>query len=116
MGEKAATPAVPANQAVDHVLSTRFNKDFASKAEALKPILHEWVDRPLSLIRFLSDEREFFGYRAEHVAPAADLPSMQWGKADDFVLDFGTHRVGYLHFHLAAEGINIDAPARLKLT
>ncbi|KAK4889407.1 hypothetical protein LTR27_011751 [Elasticomyces elasticus] len=114
--QMSTTPAVPSNQTVDYVPSTHLNKAFAAKAESLKPTLHEWVDKPINLIRFVPSKQEFFGYQALHLAAATDLPSMQWGKGDDFVLDFGTHRVGYLHFRLEAEGVNIDAPTRLKLT
>ncbi|CRK25511.1 hypothetical protein BN1723_013590 [Verticillium longisporum] len=33
-----------------------------------------------------------------------------------FVLDFGSHNVGYVSFHLGAEGLNMNTPARLRLT
>jgi hypothetical protein len=32
------------------------------------------------------------------------------------ILDFGSHRVGYFSFYVGADGVNIDAPAKLKLT
>ncbi|KAK4956667.1 hypothetical protein LTR10_006194 [Elasticomyces elasticus] len=114
--QMSTIPAVPSNQAVDYVPATHLNEAFAAKAESLKPTLHEWLDEPIDLVRFVPSKQEFFGYQALHLAAATDLPLMQWGKGDDFVLDFGTHRVGYLHFRLEAEGVNIDAPTRLKLT
>lgn len=33
-----------------------------------------------------------------------------------FTLDFGSHRIGYFSFHCGIQGVNADAPARLKLT
>ncbi|PVH75607.1 glycoside hydrolase family 78 protein [Cadophora sp. DSE1049] len=107
---------VPANQKVEKVLRTRFNEDFARKAEALKPQLYEWIDRPLSVIKFEADEKTFFNCRPVHTNTIEELQDLSYGKGDQLILDFGSHRVGYLSFHLAVDGVNVDAPTRLRLT
>ncbi|KAG7150809.1 hypothetical protein HYQ46_000235 [Verticillium longisporum] len=92
-----ADPPVPEDQKVDKVYATIFNPVFAQKAENLRPTLHAWDVKPKEVISFGLDEAAYF-------------------KSEEFVLDFGSHNVGYVSFHLGAEGVNIDAPARLRLT
>jgi alpha-L-rhamnosidase len=106
---------VPAHQVVEKILATNFNQAFADKAEALKPELHEWTDHPLSVITFTSDPEEYFKCRTEEQYPISTLPSLSYGKGDQLILDFGSHRVGYLSFHLGVQGVNVDAPARLRI-
>jgi alpha-L-rhamnosidase len=107
---------VPENQKVEKILETRFNDDFAQTAEGLTPILRKWTRLPQRLVQFDSD-KSFFGLRAyTDERPIKDLPSLSFGKRDEFTIDFGTHVVGHFSFHLAGEGTNIDAPCRLRLT
>jgi alpha-L-rhamnosidase len=106
----------PANQVIEKVLATNFNHAFADKAEALKPELYEWTDRPLSVITFKPEPEAYFKCRAEQQHDISVLPSLPYGKGDQMILDFGSHRVGYLSFHLNVEGVNVDAPARLRFT
>ncbi|KAJ7110472.1 hypothetical protein C8R44DRAFT_985710 [Mycena epipterygia] len=84
-------------------------------AEALKPTLYEWIDEPQEAICFVPDEAAYFKWRAEHRMTIGELEKHEWTKGDDFIVDFGGHRVGYLSFHLGAVGVNIDAPCRLRL-
>ncbi|KAK0105516.1 hypothetical protein ONS95_004123 [Cadophora gregata] len=107
---------VPANQKVEKVPKTHFNEDFARKAEALKPQLHEWIDRPLSVINFEVDEKAFFKCKPVQIHTIQELQDLSYGKGDQLILDFGSHRVGYLSFHLGVDGVNVDAPTRLRLT
>ncbi|KAJ7150109.1 bacterial alpha-L-rhamnosidase domain-containing protein [Mycena crocata] len=107
--------AVPENQEIEAILDTNFNAAFADTAESLKPRLHEWIDEPLEVIRFIPDESTYFKWRAEHRLSIHELDNHEWSKGDDFIVDFGGHRVGYLSFHLSAIGTNIDAPCRLRL-
>ncbi|CZR63110.1 uncharacterized protein PAC_13007 [Phialocephala subalpina] len=107
---------IPANQKVEKLLKTNLNKKFAEKAEALKPVLHEWVDHPLSIIEFEPSPEAFFKCKAVQKHSIEDLPNLSYGKGDQVILDFGSHRVGYFSFHLDADGVNVDAPARLRLT
>jgi alpha-L-rhamnosidase len=107
---------VPANQVVENVLATHYNDEFARKAEALKPQLQEWIDRPLSVVNFEPDPEVFFKCKAVQMHTILELASLSYGRGDQLILDFGSHRVGYLSFYLGVDGINIDAPARLRLT
>lgn len=107
---------VPNNQIVDKVPATNFNPHFARKAEELTPKLHSCTDKPLSIIKFEPDTNNFFGLKATSVRHVKDIASVSYGKGEEIILDFGSHRVGYLSFYLEAEGLNVDAPARLRLT
>jgi alpha-L-rhamnosidase len=107
---------LPESQAVGAVLATRFNESFAKKAEALVPQLNDWIEAPLEVISFHPDPEAYFKCRAVHRCSIAELSAKSLGKGDEVILDFGSHRVGYFSFYVGADGINIDAPARLKLT
>ncbi|KAH6674948.1 bacterial alpha-L-rhamnosidase domain-containing protein [Halenospora varia] len=107
---------VPDNQKVEKVPKTIFNEEFARKAEELKPELHEWIDHPLSVVKFEPEQDAFFGCKAVVIQSASEIASVSYGKGDELILDFGSHRVGYLSFHLGVDGVNIDAPARLRIT
>ena len=107
---------VPANQIVQKVLATKVNHSFADKAEALKPVLQEWIEHPASVITFSPDAEAYFKCRAHQEHEISELPSLLYGKGERLILDFESHRAGYLSFHLGVEGINVDAPARLRIT
>lgn len=107
--------SVPENQKIDVILETDFNAAFADVAEALRPTLYEWIDEPQEAICFVPDEATYCKWRAEHRMTIGELEKHEWTKGDDFIVDFGGHRVGYLSFHLGAVGVNIDAPCRLRL-
>jgi alpha-L-rhamnosidase len=116
MGSIAEVLEVPDNQKVEKVPKTIFNHDFARTAEELMPTLHEWIDHPLSVIEFEPNPKEFFKCKAIPKYTIDELSSISYGRGDEFILDFGSHRVGYLSFHLGVDGVNIDAPARLRFT
>ena len=106
--------AVPENQQVEKVLKTCFRSDFAEVAESLLPEIHR-VDRlPQRLVRF-EDSDAYFKTSPVRDGDINDLSDRLWGKGEHFILDFGLHLVGYFRFHLDAEGLNIDAPCRLRL-
>ena len=107
---------LPASQAVGAVLATKFNESFAKKAETLSPQPNEWIEEPLEVVSFQPDPKAFFKCRAVHRYSISELSSISLGKGDEAILDFGSHRVGYFSFYVGADGVNIDAPARLKLT
>ncbi|KAJ7275643.1 bacterial alpha-L-rhamnosidase domain-containing protein [Mycena rebaudengoi] len=100
------SPSVPENQKIDVILETNFNAAFADVAEALKPTLYEWIDEPQEAICFVPDEAAYFKWRAEHRMTIGELEKHEWTKGDDFIVDFGEHRVGYLSFHLGAVGVH----------
>ncbi|KAM0284802.1 hypothetical protein ACHAQH_001722 [Verticillium albo-atrum] len=111
-----ADPPVPENQKVEKIQATIFNSAFAEKAERLLPTLHTWDVKPQQVIHFKPDEKAYFKLRPVHRLSIEALADRAWSKGEEFTLDFGSHNVGHLSFHLGAEGVNIDAPARLKLT
>jgi len=89
---------------------------FLDVAEALTPEIHKWTELPLEVVTFEPDASAYFQCRGVRQYTIDELSRLEWGKGDEFILDFGTHRAGYFAFHLAAQGTNIDAPVRLKLT
>jgi alpha-L-rhamnosidase len=107
---------VPANQKVERVLKTITNDSFAQKSSSLLPQLHSWIEYPLSVICFQPDPTAFFKCKPVVIQSISELYKTSYGKGDQVILDFGSHRVGYLSFHLGVEGVNVDAPARLRLT
>jgi alpha-L-rhamnosidase len=116
MASESGELEVPANQKVERLLKTNINEEFARKAESLKPELHQWIDRPLSVIKFEPDPDAFFKCKAVQIHTIEELSKLSYGKGDQLILDFGSHRVGYFSINLGVDGINADAPARLRLT
>lgn len=94
------------------VTETGFNSKFAGIAASLTPILHERIDRPLEVIKFVTDNSKYFKHSARHALSISELSTREWSQGGDFILDFGSHRVGYLGFRLDA--VNADAPCRLR--
>lgn len=67
-------------------------------------------------MEFKPDPDAFFKCKATKTYTVQDLSNIPFGKGDKVILDFGSHRVGYFSFYLGVEGVNVDAPARLRLT
>ncbi|KAG2002820.1 hypothetical protein GB937_009467 [Aspergillus fischeri] len=109
--------AQPPKDMTESTTETRWNRRFEDIANSLRPSLHEWIRRPRRIVEFEPDSDAYF-----HVRPKtsdhsiSSLPSLNWTKNDEFVLDFGIHMVGYLSFVLDFTGANMDAPCRLHLT
>ncbi|KAI6778171.1 Bacterial alpha-L-rhamnosidase [Emericellopsis cladophorae] len=109
----APTPAYPLKGGPQ----TRWNMEFAGKAEELKPTLHRWPRRPQNVIRFVEDETQYFGIRPSKIMKTMqDFEASLWARKSDFILDFGIHMVGYLSMRLDSHGSHMDAPCRLRLT
>jgi len=85
-------------------------------AEALKPRLRESVAPAVALVRPAAAPSQFLRWRMEEVAPARQLGERLLKRGDSFILDFGRHLAGHLHFSVRGEGEAVDAPVRLKLT
>ena len=107
---------VPDNQRVETVLQTHFNEGFANRAVALTPQLHRQKRTPNGLVHFEKENSSFFGVKVVHAHSVEELPQLLWSKRDEFILDFGIHLVGHFSIRLDAEGVNIDAPCRLRFT
>ncbi|KAK1975986.1 alpha-L-rhamnosidase [Colletotrichum cereale] len=107
----------PKDMLNESILATRWNRDFEQIAHELCPKLHRWDRTPRRVIKYVEDENQYFGVRAEPAKYSIDqLPSMAWGKGDEFILDFGIHMVGYISMKLESRGSHMDAPCRLRLT
>ncbi|OZJ02255.1 hypothetical protein BZG36_05033 [Bifiguratus adelaidae] len=89
-------------------------QSFISIAEGLKPTLRETQELPLSVVRFEPND-SFLRYQAVVASKGSALAMAWFSRGDSVIVDFGTHRTGYLSFFLAAQG-NVDSPARLRLT
>lgn len=107
---------VPENQKIEEVLPTIINHDFAKTAQSLLPDLIRSEHSPVRLVRFESDDTQFFKVKPVFDNEIGVLANELWGKGTQFVLDFGLHLVGHVSFRIEAEGLNIDAPCRLNLT
>lgn len=107
--------SVPENQKVEKILRTCLRSDFAHTAESLLPTLQRIDRHPQRIVRFVEDESAFFQIKAVDEGEVADLLDRLFGKGDHLILDFGLHLVGSFRFRLDAEGLNIDAPCRLRL-
>ncbi|KAL3422640.1 alpha-L-rhamnosidase [Phlyctema vagabunda] len=110
-----APPPVPKNQEVA-VIQTIYNSEFAQKAADLLPALSFHIDRPLSVVEFEANADAYFKCQAVEQYAIAELATKTFGKGEQLILDFGSHRVGYMSFFVGVEGVNVDAPARLRLT
>jgi hypothetical protein len=85
-------------------------------AESLKPVLHEEVQLPLTMVHPVADPSVYLRWRMDVVAPAASIEQRTFVPGEQFIVDFGHHRTGYLSFSISGVGRNVDAPARLRLT
>lgn len=98
--------------------SSNLRQPFEVLANDLVPVLHRWSRAPQRLVSFAKAKSpNFFGLQLSPASHAiSDLPSLEWGKGSDLILDFGIHMVGTLSFQLSCIGANMDAPCRLRLT
>ena len=87
------------------------NRFFLDKADANTPHLFEREVLTNKTVRIISDEKTFFGARAED---AGIVPAV-CTTGDVFTLDFGEHCVGYLSFRFRHHKMFLDAPVRLRL-
>jgi alpha-L-rhamnosidase len=92
------------------------NEKFITKAATLMPQFANETVRPCSLVKIEKDSAKIHGWGTNIVEPADQLISHDYGKGDEFILDFGTHLVGYLSMNIVPVGSPPDAPLHLKLT
>ena len=85
-------------------------------AESLKPSLGEEIQLPISIVQPQADSSKYLRWRMDVVSPAAAIEDRTFRPGDQFILDFGHHRTGYLSFSISGVGRNVDAPARLRFT
>ncbi|MGM7722684.1 alpha-L-rhamnosidase-related protein [Metabacillus sp. Hm71] len=92
------------------------NETFISKAERLMPEFLKETVRPQSLIKIEENPAKIHGWGTEVIESADHLSNYDYGKGGQFILDFGTHLVGYLSMKVSPVGSPPDAPLHLKLT
>lgn len=92
------------------------NQDFKQKAESLKPNLSKIVKRPLSIVETIHEENAIHGWKCIVNESAEKLNTKAYGKGESFILDFGTHHVGYLSMKIKPVGSPPDAPLHMRLT
>jgi hypothetical protein len=85
-------------------------------AESLKPELHEEIQLPIAVVTPQADASKYLRWRMEVASPAAAIENRTFKPGEEFILDFGSHRTGYLSFEISGVGRNVDAPARLRFT
>lgn len=89
---------------------------FRKTASSLIPQLHERHETPKNVIRFEPHPSAYLRYKPQILFPVQDFEKKLWGKGEEFIIDFESHRTGYFSFHLAGEGDSVgDAPTRLRL-
>jgi alpha-L-rhamnosidase len=110
---KAGASSIPASAPPD---ASADHDRWLKLAESLHPQLHETVQSPISIVRFVPDASRYLRWRMETISPAAEIEKQLFKRGDNIILDFGGHRTGYLSFTIHGEGINIDSPTRLRLT
>ncbi|KAI9282153.1 bacterial alpha-L-rhamnosidase domain-containing protein [Umbelopsis sp. AD052] len=89
---------------------------FLTAAEALTPKLSYTEEIPKDVVTFVPDDKAFLRHTKVVQYNASMLEDKWFSSGDEFTLDFGGHRTGYLSFYLDAQGENVDCPARLRLT
>ncbi|KAF2195131.1 glycoside hydrolase family 78 protein [Zopfia rhizophila CBS 207.26] len=106
--------ALPVSQTVKRKLSLHVDKDLAAIADLHYRPVYEWVEKPINVVHFTPEPASWFKLEQVHRMSIDQLQNTPLGKNDDLILDFGSHRVGYLSFYLDAAGDNVDAPCRLR--
>ncbi len=89
---------------------------FLARAQALIPTLNETAQVPLGRVEPVADSALPLRFSMRRIGDAAQLAQLRWNGGDQFIVDFGGHRTGYLSFRIEPVGGMADSPVRLKLT
>ncbi|MEH7250804.1 sugar hydrolase [Neobacillus niacini] len=92
------------------------NEDFIVKAEELMPSFYNETIFPQNIVKIEETPDKIHGWGMKNIEPANNLPSYDYGKGDQLILDFGTHLVGHLSLKVIPVGSPPDAPLHFKLT
>lgn len=104
--------AIQVNQ---HLITVK-DERFLSTAESLRPLTLRKSTIPENVILLREDPEAVHGWRSEVTDSATNYLQKAFSAGDSFILDFGTHGVGWLGFSCESEGSPPDAPAHLKFT
>ncbi|WP_149094067.1 family 78 glycoside hydrolase catalytic domain [Paenibacillus terrae] len=92
------------------------NEAFINQAVQAQPHLNTSTVDPQQMVEIVHDADAMHGWKTHPVQSVSTLSQQHYGKGDEFILDFGTHQVGYLSFSVRPVGSPPDAPLHLKLT
>lgn len=85
-------------------------------AEMTKPILHETIVYPQTIVKAVKDADAYQGWRYEACAGLEKLYSTSFKEVNSVTVDFGRHLTGYFTFRVKTLNRCQDAPVRIKFT
>lgn len=88
------------------------NESFIKKADALTPELIKTEVTPTQIVEI---EQDNDNCKASFKADIEELKTVEMGRNDSVILDFGNHHVGYVKFRVVPVGSPPDAPAYLRI-
>lgn len=88
--------------------------DFLQQAQQLEPQLHHTQHIPCGEVLLTADAQHPHGWRTTPGRTLPQLEAQRCNTGDEFIIDLGTHCVGYLQLHCAAVGSPQDAPVHLQ--
>jgi alpha-L-rhamnosidase len=88
---------------------------FLAKAEISKPQLRKFTRTAVAEVIPVRDSSKFLRWRMERKGSPSELEKKAFKGGDIVFLDFGEHLTGYFSFKIEGIGVNIDAPARLRM-
>ena len=89
---------------------------FVHLADACRPPLRSERCPLLREVVPVADPQAYLRWHMRSAGDPSSLEKRLLKTGDTVYFDFGQHLTGFLHFHISAIGINIDSPARLRLT
>lgn len=88
------------------------NESFIKKADALTPELIKTEVTPTQIVEI---EQDSDNCKVSFKAEIEELKTVEMGRNDSVILDFGNHHVGYVKFRVVPVGSPPDAPAYLRI-
>ncbi|MEH2919535.1 family 78 glycoside hydrolase catalytic domain [Samsonia erythrinae] len=96
-------------------LKTKRNEAFLAIAESLRPDLYCEIRHPVGLIETVADAQELHGWKAVQAGEKEDIYQQVIKPGEEFIVDLGTHCVGYITLSFESVGSPPDAPAHVQL-
>lgn len=90
------------------------NEGFLEKASSADPVIHEHCLYPVGEVCVQSDTADFHGWSTVSARTIENIEETVWYGGDEFILDLGTHCVGYFGFKCKVIGSPQDAPVHLQ--
>lgn len=93
---------------------TNRNEIFLTKARLADPVINKHAVSPVGEVHMIRDNSLRHGWRAEPGRTVRQLEEIVWYGGEEFILDLGTHCVGYLEISAETVGSPQDAPVHMK--